>query len=52
MRAKVICSKMQILKMYPHFQNDESDAWDDSVLIKAYDDAVSAMKVCISFCFV
>ncbi|GFO36887.1 survival motor neuron protein, partial [Plakobranchus ocellatus] len=24
--------------------NDESDTWDDSVLIKAYDDAVSAMK--------
>lgn len=35
-------------------QEGESDAWDDTVLIKAYDNAVSAMKVrlCVcSFCY-
>ncbi|KAK3704375.1 hypothetical protein RRG08_012439 [Elysia crispata] len=34
--------------LYERGENDESDAWDDSVLIKAYDDAVSAMKARIA----
>ncbi|RUS82708.1 hypothetical protein EGW08_009545 [Elysia chlorotica] len=34
--------------LYEKGENDESDAWDDSVLIKAYDDAVSAMKARIA----
>ncbi|GFR89074.1 survival motor neuron protein [Elysia marginata] len=34
--------------LYERGESDESDAWDDSVLIKAYDDAVSAMKARIA----
>lgn len=34
--------------LYERGENEDSDAWDDSVLIKAYDEAVSAVKAKIA----
>lgn len=33
------------------FQSDDSDIWDDTALIKAYDKAVASFKVKKTVCF-
>lgn len=32
------------------FQSDDSDIWDDTALIKAYDKAVASFKVTWDYC--
>lgn len=46
---KLFCNNMN-LESWISFQDDsDNDAWDDTALIKAYDSAVTKMKVCFSW---
>lgn len=41
----VVNTKLEIVGFFCLFQSDDSDIWDDTALIKAYDKAVASFKV-------